>query len=99
MTEVIILRKDMLRKPIHVRVEEELDFSRAKELADREARKKSADPMLLAWYAGKTGEFSPNVPYCGKDKPGWLVYAESRGGDICIDINDEEYVFVYRSSW
>jgi hypothetical protein len=52
--------------------------------------------MLLAWYNGRTGEFSPKVTCCGEDKPTWLIYAESRGGDLVIDINDEAYVFVYR---
>jgi len=28
-------------------------------------------------------------------KSGWIVYAESRGGTIAIDINDEEYIFIY----
>ena len=36
----------------------------------------------------KTGEGYPNIE-CGKgDKPAWVVYAESRGGDLTIDIND-----------
>jgi hypothetical protein len=99
MTECIVLRRDMLKNPVQVQVDDDLDFARAKELADREARKKSADPMLLAWYNGRTGQFSPMVECGAEDKPAWLVYAESRGGDICIDINDEEYVFVYRASW
>jgi hypothetical protein len=52
--------------------------------------------MLLAWYEAKSGRFSPAVECCSETKPGWLVYAESRGGNIAIDINDQEYVFVYR---
>ena len=99
MAECPILRKDMLRNPIEVRVDGDLDFARARESADKEARKKSADPMLLAWYDGKTGKFSPRVECGAEDKPGWLMYAESRGGSIVIDINDLEYVFVYRASW
>jgi len=38
------------------------------------------------------------VTCCSDDKPAWLVYAESRGGDLVIDINGESYVFVYRRS-
>jgi hypothetical protein len=55
--------------------------------------------MLLAWYNGGTGAFSPQVPCCGDDRPGWLIYAESRGGNLVIDINDEAYVFVYRRTF
>ncbi len=96
MVECVVLRKDMLRNPVEVRLEEEgLDFAKAKEAADREAGKRTGAPMLLAWYEGKTGRFSPQVTCCGEDKPAWLIYAESRGGSIVIDINDEAYVFVY----
>ena len=52
--------------------------------------------MLLAWYDRDAGAFSPQAPCCTDDKPGWLVYAESRGGDLVIDLNREAYVFVYR---
>jgi hypothetical protein len=88
----------MLRNPIEVRVEDDgLDFVNAKAAADREAGKRSGDPMLLAWYDGRTGKFSPQVTCCGEDKPAWLIYAESRGGKMVIDINDEDYIFVYRA--
>ena len=52
--------------------------------------------MLLAWYDRGAGQFSPQVTCCGDAKPTWLIYAESRGGDLVIDINEEAYVFVYR---
>ena len=54
--------------------------------------------MLLAWYDGKTGDYVPKTECGVGDKPAWIIYAESRGGDITIDINDEEYVFIYRSN-
>jgi len=96
MNECVALTKDMLKDPIRIQVDDEaLDFARAKQLADEEAKKVTADPMLLAWYNAKTGDFSPQVTCCGEDKPTWLIYAESRGGTICIDINEEEFVFVY----
>ena len=98
MNECVALTKDMLKDPIRIQVDDEaLDFARAKQLADEEAKKVTADPMLLAWYNAKTGDFSPQVTCCGEDKPTWLIYAESRGGTICVDINEEEFVFVYRS--
>jgi hypothetical protein len=51
--------------------------------------------MLLAWYQGKTGDYVHKTE-CGiGDKPAWIVYAESRGGDITIDINDEEWNIEY----
>ena len=97
MAGCIPLSREMLKDPIDIGVRDEpLDFARARAIADQRARELGPEPMLLAWYNGGTGAFSPQVPCCGDAKPGWLVYAESRGGDLVIDINDEAYVFVYR---
>lgn len=97
MAECVRLTREMLKDPVMIRVAgRRLDFPRAQAASDRVARKLYADPMLLAWFDGRTGQSSPRVDCCREDKPGWLVYAESRGGDLVIDINDEEYVFVYR---
>lgn len=89
---------DYLGTLIKVQVDDPgLDFTRAKDIAKQKAREKCADPMLLSWFQGRTGEGYPNLE-CGKgDKPAWIVYAESRGGDLTIDINDGDYVFLYLS--
>jgi hypothetical protein len=93
------LRLEMLKNPVHLRSPETgLDLAGARKLAEAEARRRAADPMLLAWYNGVTGEFSPRVECGFEDRPSWLVYAESRGGDLCIVVNDGEYVFVYGAS-
>jgi Domain of unknown function (DUF5619) len=93
----VSLTREMLKDPVDLEVEgPALDFRRARELADRRAREFSSQPMLLAWFDQAAGRFSPNLVCCGDDKPTWLLYAESRGGDLVIDINREEYVFVYR---
>jgi hypothetical protein len=96
MSDCIRLTREMLQDPIRLQVAGELDFAQARNLADRRARELGEDPMLLAWYNEATGEFSPQVTCCRDDKPTWLTYAESRGGDLVIAINDEAYVFVYR---
>ena len=90
--------KTFLKNPIHLRsIKESLDFASAKAIADQKARQLCSDPMLLAWYQGKTGEYTPKTECGVGDKPAWIIYAESRGGDITININDEEYVFIYKS--
>jgi hypothetical protein len=99
MTGCIPLSREMLRDPIDIDVTDApLDFAQARGLAEARARQEAADPMLLAWYDRGAGRFSPQVTCCGDDKPAWLIYAESRGGDLVIDINREAYVFVYRRS-
>lgn len=84
----------------HIRVtpeEKNLDFESARGLAKQKAKELTADPMLLSWYSGRTGEFYPKTE-CGRmDKPAWIVFAESRGADIAININDGEYIFLYLS--
>jgi hypothetical protein len=86
------LTQEMLTSPITVAIPSEtLTFLTAREFSDNRARAVSSDAMLLAWFDKKTGAVSPSVECCREDKPGWLV----RGGKIVIDINDEEYVFIY----
>jgi hypothetical protein len=75
----------------------DLDFAEAKNLAKQKAKETCADPMLLSWYQGKTGESYPNLDCGPGDKPAWIVYAESRGGDLTIDINEGQFVFIYLS--
>lgn len=89
--------KNFLTNPIHIK-SESLDFKTAKQIATQKAKRLCSDPMLLAWYDGKTGDYVPKTECGVGDRPAWIVYAESRGGDITIDINDEEYVFIYKST-
>ena len=97
MTQGRIFRMEMLPNPIYLEVADpNLDFSQARRLADAEAGKRRGECMLLSWYNGKTGEFSPPVECGGGDKPSWLVYAESRGGEISVSVNEGEFVFLYK---
>ena len=75
----------------------DLDFLEAKDIAKQKAKETCSDPMLLSWYQGETGESYPDMECGPGDKPAWIVYAESRGGDLTIDINDGQFVFIYLS--
>lgn len=67
----------------------------AKDLARQAARQACKDPMLLSWYDAGAGAGHPNLA-CGRgDKPAWIVYAESRGGNLTVVVNDGQYVFYY----
>ena len=74
-----------------------LDFAEATDIAKQKAKETCADRMLLSWYQGKTSESYPNLECGPGDKPAWIVYAESRGADLTIDINEGQYVFIYLS--
>jgi len=74
-----------------------LDFATAKDAAKQKMKELSPDSMLLSWFKEQTGEYYPTIE-CGKrDKPAWIEWAEARGGDITIDINDGKYIFIFLS--
>jgi hypothetical protein len=73
----------------------DLDFSTANDLAKEKARERSKDAMMLSWFNRKTGEFYPKFECGYRDKPPWMIFAESRGANLIIDINDGEYIFMY----
>jgi hypothetical protein len=88
--------KDYPGKHIELNIDNpDLGFEEAKDLAKQKAKEASDDAMLLSWYQGQSGESYPNLECGPGDKPAWIVYAESRGGDLTIDINDGKYVFIF----
>lgn len=88
--------RDLFKNVVDISVPQGLDLKRAKAIADARAHEIAPDPMLLAWYDRRAGKFSPHVDFCEFDnRPVWLVFAESRGGNITIDINNEEFIFIY----
>lgn len=89
---------DMLPNRVAVKEQGEPSLEKARELADRTVRDHLNAPMLMAWFDRNTGAFSPQVECCSEEKPGWVVYAESRGGNLTVDVNDGAYYFIYRES-
>lgn len=97
--QCMVLRQDMLKEPIELSLDSgELTLESARAAADVAARAHDEDPMLISWFEAETGRHSPRVECCREDKPGWLAYAESRGGDLVFSINRQQYVFVYARS-
>jgi hypothetical protein len=91
------LRRDMLPHPVEVRVmDEQLALPQARDIAQIKAQELHPEIMLLAWFDRSTGEYSPKITCCSDDKPAWLVYALSRGAELFIDINGEQFVFAYK---
>jgi len=86
----------LLENPVRITSDQpDLDFVTAKELAKEKARTLSGDPMLLSWFSGKTGEYHPTTE-CGRtEKPAWIIFAEARGGDLTIEVNGGEWIFIF----
>ncbi|ADB57819.1 AF1514 family protein [Archaeoglobus profundus] len=76
-------------KEVKVKIEGlELDFEKAKAIADI-----LVGGTLIAWSDGKRSY--PDVVCCSiDDKPGWMVYGETRG-NVKVEINN--YTFYYLS--
>ena len=93
-----IPRGDMLPNPVYVLLDKpELDFKHARDAASYLAKELCWEPMLLSWFDKNAGKYSPqDVACCKEDKPGWVEYARSRGGNFTVNINHEEYVFIFR---
>jgi hypothetical protein len=73
----------------------DLDFIHAKQRAKAKALELSKDAMLLSWNDRKRGMFYPQTE-CGRDdRPAWILYAESRGANLTVSINDGEYTFMF----
>ncbi len=89
------LTRDMLPNTVALHSDTEPDFKEARELAEQEVKKHMTDPMLLGWYDRSSGSFSPQVECCSEEKPGWVVYAETRGGSITVDVNEGSYYFIF----
>lgn len=77
---------------VDVRIEDyEFGFDRARELAESFASS-FGDAMMLSWCDHKSGKWHPVAECCG-DKS-WEVYANKRGSNLRITINDD-YVFMF----
>lgn len=74
----------------------DLDFDTAQRLARALASRQGAEPMLLAWFDRRRGQASPDIPECQR-LPGWLAYAQGHGGNLTVDINGGEYLFIFVS--
>jgi hypothetical protein len=93
-----IPRKDMLPNPVYLELDKGgLDFEGARDAAKNLAQKLYWEPMLLSWFDKNAGKYSPQAVTCCKEgMPGWVEYARSRGGNFSVNINHEEYVFIFR---
>jgi hypothetical protein len=73
----------------------DLDLEKAKDAAKIKAKEYCKDPMLLSWKNGKTETFFPNFECGSSERPAWIVFAEARGGDLTINVNNGKFVFIY----
>ena len=73
----------------------DLNFEKAYHLSRVRAREINKDAMMLAWFNRRSGEGFPDYDCGAADKAPWRVFADARGGNLTIDVNDGEFIFVY----
>ena len=96
MAQIQSILKDYPHDTVKLQVDDQsLDLASASALAKEKARSMDRNAMMLSFHSGKTGEFWPNYECGGGGRPPWLVFAESRGYNLRIVINDGDYEFFY----
>ena len=73
----------------------DIDFAAAREAARDAIQDMGSDAMLLSWHNKKTGEFYPRTECGREDRPPWVVFAESRGANLIVDINNGHFRFYF----
>lgn len=74
------------------------DYLAAMRLAEREAKNRLGEAMLLSWYdRDRDFEAPQHVSECHQDSatPGYVDYALHRGAALKVDIEDGRFVFFY----
>lgn len=77
------------------------DYREAIALANAEARRRLAEPMLLSWYDRDRNFESPqHASECHEASaiPGYVDYGLSHGATLKVDIEDGRFVFFYLSA-
>jgi len=72
-----------------------LAFVAAKNMAKAKALEINPNAMMLSYFDRRRGEGFPNHECGSAMKPPWEVFAESRGCNLIIDVDDGDYLFFY----
>lgn len=71
-----------------------VDFNQARRLAEEVIADMVRMPTLVAWFDGKKGVEHP-VAQENQQETGWLAYAAGHNGRVRVDINEDEYSFIF----
>ena len=87
---------DSRKEEIDLQIEgPDLEFVKAKAIVKKKAQAMYGETMLLSWHNALTGEYYPTYDCGGSDQPAWIVYAESRGANLTIRVNDGAFTFMF----
>ncbi len=78
----------------------ERDFATAREAAQAFAEERLGEVICMSWYDRAKDQESPaHASDChgSCEVPGYVEYAESRGAELTVVVDDGAYVFCFRS--
>ena len=79
--------------------EPELIFEHARNAVLGWVKKYDTEPLLVGWRDVKDNKVSPSeICKDEESEPGWVRYAKAHGGNLTVNVNDGEYIFIYRSA-
>ena len=84
-----------MEQPIHLTLPEDVDFTEAEKAARKAARRAKGELSLVSYYDRARDKMSPESSAMCAGEKGYQVYAESRGADIRVIINDGRYDFYF----
>ncbi len=93
-----IPNEDLLPSPVvHLQIEDpNCDFDCAFAAAYDRAEQYCNTPELLSWYDKNSQSHFPRGECCLEGEPSWVAFAEGNKAELTVNINDEEYVFIFR---
>lgn len=74
----------------------DMDFEAVKNEVKKRVADTRGNAMILSWNDEKNGRFYPTRA-CGdgkQDVPPWIYYAQVRGSNLTVDVNDGDYIFM-----
>jgi hypothetical protein len=74
------------------------DLDCAMEKAFAKAEERDNAPVLLGWFDKEGQSYGPSGECCVEGEPSWLSFSYAHGGNFAVDVNQEQYVFVFRQS-
>jgi len=95
-----LLGEEEKMNAIEIRSENELDFEMASALSEDIAQRLLGDSACLSWYDKlRDHECPAGVSECHDvcEIPGYVEYAETRGAQLKVDVNQGTFVFCFRS--
>lgn len=84
---------------VHLDIDEaRCDLECAREAAIQKATAYDNSPQLISWFDKRSQSYFPSDECCVEGEPSWLAYGLAHGADLTVDVNDEDYVFMFRKS-